>query len=78
MRHLISFLSIVTIFISTAAFAEIKPCEQLKAEIEAKLNKKNVKGYKLAIVPVNEVKTQKIVGSCEGGTKNITYSQNSN
>jgi hypothetical protein len=55
------------------AFAQQKPCEELKSEIAAKLDAKGVKGYQLGIVPADQVKDEKVVGSCEGGTKKITY-----
>lgn len=54
---------------------EIKPCEELKSEIAAKLDAKGVKNYQLEIVAVGDVKDQNIVGSCEGGTKKITYTK---
>jgi hypothetical protein len=59
----------------TPAFAQSKPCEELKSEIAAKLDAKGVKdsSSRLAIVPTEEVKDQKVVGSCEGGKKKITY-----
>ncbi len=58
-----------------AAFAQIKPCEELKGEIEAKLKDKGVEGYTLEIIPADQVKDQTIIGSCEGGTKKISYSR---
>jgi len=54
------------------AFAS-KNCEELKSEIAAKLDAKGVKGYTLDIVATEEVKDQKVIGSCEAGTKKITY-----
>jgi len=54
------------------AFAQ-KSCEELKSEIAAKLEAKGVKNYQLEVVATEEVKDQKIVGSCEGGRKKITY-----
>ncbi|MBI4999130.1 MAG: DUF1161 domain-containing protein, partial [Rhodocyclales bacterium] len=48
-------------------------CEELKAEIAAKLDAKGVVNYTLEIVPTEAVKDEKVVGSCEGGTKKITY-----
>lgn len=54
------------------AFAA-KNCEELKTEIAAKLDAKGVKGYTLEIVATEEVKDQKVIGSCEAGTKKITY-----
>ena len=51
-----------------------KPCEDLKTEIAKKLDDKGVKNYTLTIVEVKDVKTDdKVVGSCDGGTKKITY-----
>jgi len=50
-----------------------KPCEELKAEIAAKIEAKGVKKFELEIVATEEVKDQKVVGSCEGGKKKITY-----
>jgi uncharacterized protein DUF1161 len=56
-------------------FAQVKPCEELKSEISAKLAAKGVKDpdSRLAIVPTDEVKDQKVIGSCEAGKKKITY-----
>ena len=73
---LITFIVVVVAVCSVAvAFADIKPCEELKAEIESKLKAKGVEGYTLEIIPTNEVKDQKIIGSCEGGAKKISYSR---
>ena len=49
-----------------------KPCEELKAEIAAKLDAKGVTGYKLEIVNKGEP-AGKVIGSCEAGTKEIVY-----
>ena len=57
----------------TQAPTQRKPCEELKAEIDAKLQQKGVKSYTLDIVPNENVKEEKVVGSCDGGTKKITY-----
>jgi hypothetical protein len=57
------------------AFAEVKPCEELKSEIDAKLKEKGVPNYTLEIVPADQIKDQKVVGSCDGGTKKITYTK---
>jgi hypothetical protein len=65
----------MTVFSCTSAFAEIKSCEELKGEIEAKLKAKGVEGYTLEIIPADQVKDQKIIGSCEGGTKKISYTR---
>lgn len=50
-----------------------KSCEDLKNEIDGKLKAKGVKAFTLDIVPTADVKTEKIVGSCEAGAKKIAY-----
>ncbi len=57
---------------ATPALAQ-KSCEELKSEIAAKLEAKGVKNATLTIVANEDVKDQKVVGSCEGGKKKITY-----
>lgn len=52
-----------------------KSCEELKTEITAKLDKKNVKGYALEVVAKDQAGDAKVVGTCEGGAKKITYSK---
>ena len=52
-----------------------KDCEELKTEIAAKIDANGVKGYTLEIVPNDKVGDAKVVGSCEGGTKKITYAR---
>jgi len=59
---------------STQAFAS-KPCEELKGEIAKKIEAKGVKAYSLEILATSEVGNQKVVGSCDGGTKKIVYSK---
>ncbi len=76
MKRIILFIVLGTVFCCASAFAKIKPCDELKAEIEAKLKAKGVEGYTLEILPSDQVKDQKIIGSCEGGTKKISYSRN--
>lgn len=55
------------------AFAAGKPCEELKSEIAAKLDAKGVSGYSLEIVDKGAAADGKVVGTCEGGTKEIVY-----
>ncbi len=57
---------------STAAFAG-KPCEELKTEIAAKLDAKGVKAYTLEIVDKDKAGDATVIGSCQGGTKQIAY-----
>jgi hypothetical protein len=56
-----------------AAPSNNKSCENLKAEIDGKLKAKGVKAFTLEVVPAADVKTEKVIGSCEAGAKKITY-----
>ena len=70
-------LAVTCTVLSTAALAAAKPCEELKAEIEAKIQSANVSAYTLEIVSSDEVHDQNlVVGSCEFGTKKIIYQKN--
>ncbi|CAK8716837.1 hypothetical protein GCAAIG_06245 [Candidatus Electronema halotolerans] len=51
----------------------IKPCPELKAEIEAKLKAHKVKAYTLNIVSKNADAPGKVVGTCENSSKKIMY-----
>jgi hypothetical protein len=75
MKRLTFVLVVIALFISVPAFAQVKPCEELKNEIGAKLEAKGVVNYTLEIVPADQVKDQKVVGSCDGGKNKITYSR---
>jgi uncharacterized protein DUF1161 len=66
-------LAVLLVLAAAPAFAQRKSCEDLKSEIAAKLDAKGVKGYTLNIVNADEVKNATVVGSCDGGTKRITY-----
>lgn len=58
-----------------AAPVMAKPCEELKTEIAAKLDAKQVTGYTLEIVENDKVGDAKVVGSCDGGSKKIVYTK---
>ncbi|MBC9252949.1 hypothetical protein A9179_22030 [Pseudomonas alcaligenes] len=63
--------------LSGAAVAAPKPCEELKREIEIKVQASGVTSYTLEIVAVKEVKdASMVVGSCAGGSKKIIYQKN--
>ena len=57
------------------ALAAGKPCEELKAEIAAKLDAKGIANYALEIVDKGTAADGKVVGTCEKGTKVIVYKQ---
>jgi hypothetical protein len=65
-------LAIGLSLVATSALAQ-KDCEELKGELTSKLQAKGVKNFTLEIVPNEQVKDEKVVGSCDGGTKKITY-----
>jgi hypothetical protein len=67
-------LAMALTLVSTLAWAG-KPCDELKGEIDAKLQAKGAKGYTLDVVAADDVKEQKVVGSCEAGTKKIVYAR---
>jgi hypothetical protein len=67
-----ALLFVVIAFVSAPAFAA-KPCEELKEEIAKKIEAKGVKAYSLEIVANADVADQKVVGSCDAGTKKIVY-----
>lgn len=72
MKYLFAFLALALAV--SPALAKRKPCEELKAEIEVKVRNNGVKHFTLTIVPNAQVKDQQqVVGSCDGGTKKITY-----
>jgi hypothetical protein len=66
-------LAIGLLSLAGTAFAEGKSCEELKAEIAAKLDARGVSGYSLEIVDKGTGASGKIVGTCEKGTKEIVY-----
>ena len=75
MQRLIPALALM--LLAGGALAAPKPCEELKQEIEVKIQANNVPSYTLEIVPNGEVQDQSmVVGSCGGGTKKIVYQRN--
>jgi hypothetical protein len=59
--------------IALPALAQVKPCEELKSEIEAKIKNNGVKEFTLTIVDKDQAADGKVVGTCDGGTKKIVY-----
>lgn len=66
-------------------------CDEVKAQIDAKLQAKGVSSYTLEVVPANNAKNApaaasgvaaakpaggKVVGSCDNDTKQIIYTRN--
>ena len=70
--------SVLAVFLGMAMVASAqarKSCEDLKSEIAKKLDDKGVKSYSLEIVEKDKATEGKIVGTCDGGTKQIVYSK---
>jgi D-alanyl-D-alanine carboxypeptidase len=70
-------LAVICCAMATSALAATKSCEELKAEIEAKIQANNVSSYTLEIVANDEVHDPNmVVGTCDGSTKKIIYQKN--
>ncbi|KTC14056.1 hypothetical protein AO391_21270 [Pseudomonas marginalis ICMP 9505] len=67
-------LAVGLLSIAGTALAAGKPCEELKSELAAKLDAKGVQHYSLDAVDKGTAGADaKVIGSCEGGTKEIVY-----
>lgn len=66
-------LAVGLLSLAGTAAAAGKSCEELKSEIDAKLQAKGVASYTLDVVEKGSATDQQVVGSCEGGTKEIVY-----
>ena len=65
--------------LATSVIAAPKDCEELRKEIETKIQAKAIPSYTLEIITEEEAKqhdSAMIVGSCENGTKRIIYQKN--
>jgi hypothetical protein len=72
------YLLVIAIALGTSNLAlAAKPCEELKTEITSKIEANGVKAYTLDIIASDQVGDQKVVGSCDGGTKKIVYAKKS-
>jgi len=72
-------LMIICSVLATSAFAAPKDCEELKNEIEVKIQANAVPSYTLEIVSKEEADkhdTAMVVGTCDNGTKAIIYQRN--
>jgi hypothetical protein len=68
-------LIFVSLLFCLPAMAQVKPCEELKSEIDAKMKEKGVQNYTLEIVPTEEVGNKTVVGSCNAGKDKIVYTR---
>jgi hypothetical protein len=70
-RHFLGVVPLIVAAIPVSALA--RDCNDVKAEIDAKIKAKGVTNYILRIVNGPDVKEGKIVGNCESGAKSIIY-----
>ena len=68
-------IMLVSLLFCVPAMAQVKPCEELRSEIDAKLKEKGVQNYMLEIVKNEEVGDRTVVGSCNGGQNKIVYTR---
>lgn len=72
-------LAIICGALATSALAAPKDCEELRREIEVKIQANAVPSYTLEIVSKEEGDKHDVamrVGNCENGTKTIVYQRN--
>lgn len=84
---------LLVVCLSSFSVAAMASCDDVKSQIDAKLQAKGVKSYTLDIVPVAKAAAEpaaasgaaaaptqaaagKVVGTCEGATKQIIYKRN--
>ena len=65
-------LALSAVAFSSTALAKTS-CEDVKAQIEAKIQGKGVKAFTLTVVPKDEKTDLRVVGTCDGGAKKIIY-----
>ena len=76
MRRLLGVVPLIVVVIPVVALA--RDCNEVKAEIDAKIKAKGVTHYDLQIVDGREVNDGRTVGNCEAGAKRIVYFRSEN
>ena len=71
MKNLIAIAA--SLLMASPVLAQVKPCEELKGEIDAKIKNNAVAAFTTTIVDKDAAEDGKVVGTCEGGTKKIVY-----
>ena len=66
-------LAVGLLSLAGTAFAAGKPCEELKSEIAAKIEANGATHYSLTVVGKGTSADGKVVGTCEGDSKEIVY-----
>jgi len=62
-----------SLLIASPVLAQVKPCEELKGEIDAKIKSNGVAAFSTTIVDKDAAEDGRVVGTCEGGSKKIVY-----
>jgi hypothetical protein len=62
-----------SLLIASPALAQVKPCEELKGEIDSKIKNNGVPAFTTTIMDKDAAEDGKVVGTCEGGSKKIVY-----
>ncbi len=65
-----SIVALLVLGLSGSAWAG---CEEVKKSIEDKIRKNGVEKFTLVIIDAKEKADGKVVGNCDGETKNIVY-----
>jgi hypothetical protein len=69
-----TMVAVLVLSLAGPALAQRKPCEELKAEIEAKIRNSGIERFTLDVVDMDaQVVEGKVVGTCDGQTKKIVY-----
>jgi hypothetical protein len=71
MRSLIAIAA--SLLIASPVLAQVKPCEELKGEIDSKIKNNGVAAFTTTIVDKDAAEDGKVVGTCDGGSKKIVY-----
>jgi Protein of unknown function (DUF1161) len=71
MKSLIAIAA--SLLIASPVLAQVKPCEELKGEIDTKIKNNGVAAFTTTIVDKDATEDGKVVGTCDGGTKKIVY-----
>ena len=66
-------LAVGLLSIAGTTMAAGKSCDDVKADIDAKIQAKGATSYTLEVVEKGSVTDKKVVGSCEGGSMEIVY-----
>jgi hypothetical protein len=66
-------LAVGLLSIAGTTMAAGKSCDDVKAEIDAKIKANGATSYTLEAVDKGTAADGKVVGTCEGGTKELVY-----